>query len=85
MTDGFNEFNPNNPYTQLALLAQRIDNLGKEKEALETREKELEKRVSRLEASYGKGAGIIIGLGMIGTIGGILMAWGKTIFAPWIK
>lgn len=85
MPDQFNEFNPNNPYTQLALLAQRVDNLGKEKEALEEKEKELETRVAKLEASYGKGAGILIGLGMIGTIGGILMAWGKQIFGPWLK
>jgi hypothetical protein len=27
----FDEFNPNNPYTALALLGERVNNLGKEK------------------------------------------------------
>jgi hypothetical protein len=54
----FDEFNPNNPYTALALLGMRVDNLGKEKEALERdleKERdgrsELEKRVAALERS----------------------------------
>jgi hypothetical protein len=49
----FDEFNPNNPYTQLALLAQRVDNLGKEKEALERNEEKLEARIQKLESMLG--------------------------------
>lgn len=79
----FDEFNPNNPYTAIALLGERVKNLGIEKEALERREDALEQRIAKLEASYGKGAGILIGLGTVGTIGGILLAYGKAIFAPW--
>lgn len=92
--DGFNEFNPNNPYTQLALLAQRVDNLGKEKEDLERdleqeraerelHEEELKDRIAKIEGSLGKGAGILIGLSAVGTIGGVLLAYGKAIFKPW--
>ena len=51
--DKFNEFNPNNPYTQIALLAQRVDNLGKEKEDLERKEDLLEARIQKLESVLG--------------------------------
>ena len=89
------EFNPHNRDTQIALLALRVENLGREKEEIERHleiekaerirvEKDLNDRVSTLEASYGKGAGILIGLGMIGGIGGVLIAYGKSIFAPWL-
>lgn len=47
-------FNPNNPYTQVLLLAQRVDNLGREKEDLEKRERELDVRLQRLEVMLGK-------------------------------
>lgn len=91
----FKDFDPNNPYTAIALLSERVKNLGIEKEAIErdlenerierkAAETKLGDRIASLEASYGKGAGILIGLGMVGTLAGILFAWGKTIFAPWI-
>ncbi len=54
MPPGWNDFNPNNPFTQLALLAQRVDTLGQEKEELERREKELEQRIQKLESVLGK-------------------------------
>ena len=87
-------FNPNDPSVQILLLAQRLETLGREKEAIERdleqeraeREKsenELEQRIAKIENSLGKGAGILIGLATVGSIGGVLMAWGKTIFAPW--
>jgi hypothetical protein len=91
----FDEFNPNNPYTALALLAERVKNLGKEKEDLERdleqeraeredRERELEARISKIEGSIGRGIGILIGLSAVGTLGGVLLAYGKAIFAPWL-
>lgn len=94
-------FDPNDPAVQILLLAQRVENLGREKEGIERdlereradrenseketqkREKELETRIAKIEGSLGKGAGILIGLASIGTIGGFLLAYGKTIFAPW--
>lgn len=97
-----NRFDPNNPAVQILLLAQRVENLGKEKEGIERdlereraerenseketsiREKNLEERIAKIEGSLGKGAGILIGLATVGSIGGVLMAWGKTIFAPWM-
>jgi len=86
----FEEFNPNNPYTAIALLGMRVDNLGKEKEALErsleserAERDKLEKRVAKMENSYQRGAGILIGLSFLGAIGGFLAAYGKTIFKPW--
>lgn len=63
----------------------RVDTLTKEKELLEASERALEQRVAIIESSLGKGAGILIGLATVGTVGGVLMAWGKTIFAPWMK
>jgi hypothetical protein len=36
----FDDFNPNNPYTALALVSMRVANLGKEKETLEKELKE---------------------------------------------
>ena len=83
-------FNPNNPYTAIALLGERVKNLGIEKESLERQiEKErderakLEKRISKMENSYQRGAGILIGLSFLGAIGGFLAAYGKAIFKPW--
>jgi uncharacterized protein YheU (UPF0270 family) len=75
-------------------LAQRVDNLCKEKEELERalgkerterseHEAELEVRLAKIENSFQKGAGILMVLPVLGTIFGLLVAYGKTIFAPW--
>lgn len=96
MSEPPNRFDPNDPAVQILLLAQRVENLGKEKEAIERElereraerensEKDLEQRIAKIEGSLGKGAGILIGLAAVGTIGGTLMAYGKTIFAPWMR
>jgi Trk-type K+ transport system membrane component len=79
----YEPFNPNNPYTQVLLLAQRVETLGREKEALERREDELEKRMSKMEASFNRGAGILMVLPIVGTVVGLLFAYGKAIFKPW--
>lgn len=80
----FDEFNPNNPYTAIALLGERIKQIVEREKAIEKREDELEERIAKIEGSLGKGAGILIGLASLGTVGGFLMAYGKTIFAPWM-
>jgi hypothetical protein len=86
----FDEFNPNNPYTALALLGERVSNLGKEKEALERsleketkRRSDLEERVAAMERSFQRGAGILMVIPIIGTAIGILIFYGEKIFAPW--
>lgn len=80
----YKEFDDNDPAFLIRILSLRVDALTKEKEDLEKKERELEKRVAEIEGSLGKGAGILIGLASIGTIGGILAAYGKSIFRPWM-
>lgn len=76
-------FDPNNPSVQILLLSQRVDTLCKENEELEEREKALEKRMAKMENSFQRGAGILMVLPIVGTIVGILFAYGKAIFKPW--
>lgn len=80
----YKEFDENDPGFLIRMLALRVDTLTKEKEDLERRIEGDEERITKIEGSLGKGAGILIGLASLGTIGGFLMAYGKTIFAPWI-
>ena len=90
------ETNPHDMRTQIALLAMRVENLGREKEALERQlEKEVEernkkdeeyaKRIAAIEKAYQRGAGIMMILPFAGTAIGLLLAYGKVIFAPWTK
>lgn len=85
--DKFDDFNPNNPYTALALLSARVETLGKEKEALEreleaeeNERKDLEKRVAKMEKSFQRGAGMMIMLPIIGTAVGAAFAFAKILF-----
>lgn len=78
------------PNTALALLGERVRNLSKDKEALERaleRERDdrraLEIRVATMERSFQRGAGALLVLPIIGTAIGILVSYGKAIFAPW--
>lgn len=50
MPQNINQTDPHRQSTQIALLAQRVDDLGRQKEALERREEVLEARVQHLEA-----------------------------------
>jgi hypothetical protein len=78
------EFDENNPYYQIRLLAQRVDQLTKEKEEAEENIRGMEKRIATMERSFQRGAGALIVLPIAGTIVGVLLAYGKLIFAPWI-
>lgn len=87
----FDDFNPNNPYTALALLGERVNNLGKEKEALEQELKDerkdrgdLEKRVAVMEKSFQRGAGVLMVVPIIGTAITLFLIYGEKIFAPWL-
>ena len=89
---GFMEFDESDPRFQVRILSIRVDNLGKEKEALEKEleeEKEarsdLEKRVAAMERSFQRGAGALIIMPIVGTIVGLLLAYGRVIFAPWMR
>lgn len=82
---GYREFDEKDPAFQVRILAMRMDTLVKEKEEIEARQINDEKRLEAIEKSLGKGAGILIGLATVGSVGGVLMAWGKTIFSPWIR
>ena len=90
----FNDIDPNDRRVQIALLAMRLDNLGREKEKLERdldeersareeHERAIEARIAAMEKSFQRGAGIVMVLPIVGTIIGLLLAYGKTIFAPW--
>jgi hypothetical protein len=53
--------------------------------AVVTREKEeLELRVSKIEKSFNMGAGILLILPILGSIIGMMFAFGKTILKPWM-
>ena len=80
----YKEFDENDPAFLIRILSLRVDALTKEKEDLEIKERELEGRIAKIEGSLGKGAGILIGLASVGTISGVLMAYGQKIFAPWM-
>lgn len=82
----------NNPLFQVKLLAGRVDVLTKEKEDIEQdlrdeRKKrgDLETRVATMEKSFQRGAGALIVLPIIGTFIGIVLAYGKVIFKPWLN
>lgn len=81
----YQEFDEKDPRYQVRILSMRVDVLVKEKKELENKERTLENRVEKIERSLGKGAGILIGLSVVGTLGGIIAAWGRTIFGPWMK
>lgn len=83
--DAYRPFDERDPAYQVRILALRVDTLVREKEEIEKRMKIDESRLEAIEKSLGKGAGILIGLATVGTVGGVLMAWGGKIFAPWIK
>lgn len=87
-------FDPNNPYTAIAILGERIKTLVREKESLERaleKEREdrclneaaFEKRMAEIEKSFQRGAGVMLVLPLIGGAIGVLIAYGKTIFRPW--
>lgn len=79
----YKEFDENDPAFLIRILSLRVDALTKEKEDLERKERELDERIAKIEGSLGRGAGILIGLSAVGTIAGVLAAYGKAIFKPW--
>lgn len=89
-------FDANDPNVQILLLAQRVENLGREKEVLERalekevserikNERETQERLIKMEKAFQRGAGIMMILPFAGTAIGLLLAYGKIIFAPWTR
>lgn len=79
---------------QIKILGFRVEALTKEKEEIERalekehemrqlREKDFEDRIAKMEVSFQRGAGMMMVLPILGTIIGLLFAYGKTIFKPW--
>lgn len=67
---------PEDPEVQIFILADRVEKLTKEKEALEV-------RLDKIEKAFDKGSGILLMLPIIGTATAFLAANWKAIFKPW--
>lgn len=65
------------PESRIGFLAYRVSVLAREKE-------EIEERVSKIEKSFNMGAGILLVLPLIGSVFGMVFAFGKQIFKPWM-
>lgn len=85
------EFDENDPRFQNKILGIRVDALTKEKEQIERELEEergerlaLAKRVATMERTFQRGAGAMIVIPILGSIVGLLFAYGKVIFAPWL-
>ena len=90
------EFDEGDPRYQVKILGFRVEALTKEKEELEralekerdlrvAHEKIVDERLAVMEKSFQRGAGMMMLLPIVGTVVGMLFAYGKTIFAPWTK
>lgn len=64
------------PESRIKFLAYRVSVLTREKESLEV-------RVAKMEKSFNMGAGILLVLPVLGSAIGLILAFGKVIFAPW--
>lgn len=75
---------PDDPRVQIYILADRVENLTKEKEAVERKYDDLQKRVARMERSFDRGAGVLLVIPIIGAILGWLISYWRVVFKPWI-
>jgi hypothetical protein len=66
------------PQAQIKFLAYRVSVLTREKEGLEV-------RVAKMEKSFNMGAGILLVMPVLGSVIGLVLAFGKIIFAPWYR
>ena len=94
MTPLIGEYDEGDLRYQIKILGYRVETLTKEKEDIERllekereirelHEKDFEERVATMEKSFQRGAGIVMVLPVLGTILGLIFAYGKTIFKPW--
>lgn len=76
---------PEDPEVKVFILADRIEKLTKEKEALEVCVKELTERIDKMEKAFDRGSGVLLVLPVIGTILAFVAANWRTITKPWIN
>ena len=81
----YKEFREDDPAWQIHILGLRVDALTKEKEDLERSQREQEARIAAMEKTFQRGMGAMIMVPIIGSIVGFMFAYGKVIFAPWLK
>ena len=86
------EFDEDDPRFQVKILSIRLDNLGKEKEAIEKElaeerdeRKKLDERVAKMEKSFQRGAGMMIMMPVLGTVIGFAFAYAKILFGGGAK
>lgn len=79
------EFEERNALFQVRLLSQRVETLGREKEGLEREVREADRRLDSIERVLAIGWGVVLVIGVFGTILGFLLAYRTVIFGPWIK
>lgn len=85
MPDQIGEFDEKDPRFGIKILSLRLDQLAKEKEEDEDKIRRLEERIAGMERTFQRGAGALIVLPVIGTIVGLLFAYGSIIFRPWLS
>ena len=79
----FMEFDEDDPRFQVRVLSYRVDALTKEKEDIESDYRKLNDRVAAMERTFHRGAAAMLVLPFIGAAIGLLLSYGKLIFAPW--
>ena len=79
----FMEFDEDDPRYQVKILGMRVDALTKEKEELERNYRLMSERLGEMEKTFQRGAGIMLALPFVGGAVGVILAYGKVIFAPW--
>lgn len=88
MVSPSDRFDPNDPAVQILLLAQRVENLGREKEDIErdlereraereNSEKEFEIRIAKMERTMTMGWGVVAIVPILGSIVGFLALYVK--------
>lgn len=78
------QFDEESAEFKVRLLAERVAVLTKEKEAIETVCRDLEKRLRDLEGAYQRGAGVLLVIPFIGAAIGLVLAYGKSTMKNWI-
>lgn len=79
------EFEELNALFQVKLLSQRVETLGREKEEIERDFREADKRLDNIERVLAIGWGVVLVVGILGTVFGFLFAYRAVIFSPWMR
>lgn len=77
-------FEPKTAEDQIFILATRVSVLTREKESLERRMLALENKVTIMRRALDRGTGVLMVLPILGALIGVLLAYGRAIFRPWV-